>query len=318
MPTVTQIEESLDVPVLLIVFNRPETTRRVFNAIRLARPRRLFVAADGPRMGINEEVRCEEVRKIATCVDWECDLRTLFSETNLGCGLGPSTAIDWFFKHVEEGIILEDDCLPNQSFFKFCAMMLEWYRESDHIWHVAGTSYSTSGNEDDYHFSAYPFIWGWATWRRVWKYYDFDMRKLDMDQLETNIDRIFLTDSERRYWKKHYRNIKNAIGDHWDYQWTATMWNHRGLAVLPKNNLVSNIGFGVDATHTTNNASNQANRKTIEVGSIRYRNAIHQDRRLDLFHSREIFGIESDWHRIRRISKHLLFKALSSIWRDEK
>jgi len=210
-------------PILLIIFNRPDTTRQVLDAIGQVRPKKLFVAADGPRLGIEgEKELCEEARKIATSVDWECEVYTLFRNQNLGCGLGPSSAITWFFDNVEEGIILEDDCLPSKSFFKFCETLLEYYRDVSEIMHISGDNfqYGQKRGKNSYYFSHYTHNWGWATWRRAWKYYDFN-----------------LTPKEHR-------------AHAWDLQWELSVKRQNGVAVLPNIPLINNIGFGPNATHT--------------------------------------------------------------------
>jgi len=212
-------------PILLIVFNRPDITQRVFDSIRQARPRQLFVAADAPRANISgERELCEETRYIATSIDWDCQVHTLFRDQNLGCGLGVSSAITWFFENVEEGIILEDDCLPNPTFFHFCEELLNYYRYSQIIMHVSGNNflYGKKRGNASYYFSNYTYNWGWATWRRAWKFYEY-----------------------------HPTDEVHRLGE-WDCQWRATVAQHGGLAVLPNVNLVTNIGCGrEDATHST-------------------------------------------------------------------
>jgi len=169
----------LKTPVLFLVFNRPDTTRRVFEAIRAARPARLFLVADGPReRQPDDKEKCERVRYIATDIDWDCEVKTLFRKENLGCKNGVSSAIDWFFSHVDEGIILEDDCLPTESFFWFCEELLRRYRNDSRVMQICGSNFlrGWQRNNDSYYFSGYGPIWGWASWRRAWIYYDVDMK----------------------------------------------------------------------------------------------------------------------------------------------
>jgi hypothetical protein len=169
-------------PILFLVFNRPETTARVFEAIRNAKPSRLYIAADGPRDFIyNEYAVCAKTREIASRVDWDCDVETLFRAENLGCKAAVSSAISWFFSHEEEGIILEDDCLPCESFFYFTTILLEKYRHDERIAHIAGSNFQDGKKVGDgsYYFSDLYNIWGWATWKRVWKDYDAELRLLD-------------------------------------------------------------------------------------------------------------------------------------------
>jgi hypothetical protein len=244
----------LKTAVLFLVFNRPDTTKQVFEAIRQAKPPRLYVAADGPRADKAGEVeKVEQTRRIATQVDWECEVKTLFREKNLGCRVGVSSAIDWFFENEEEGIILEDDCLPSQSFFWFCEELLELYRDDTRIMAISGDNFQKgpARNEFSYYFSRFNHCWGWASWRRAWSYYEKDMQSwpyiVDNDYMQD----ILLDKAVVKYWSKLFEiAYKNEI-DTWDYQWTFSCWIQNGLTVLPNVNLVSNIGFDGDATHTT-------------------------------------------------------------------
>jgi hypothetical protein len=218
-----QTTSKLNTPVLFIIFNRPQTTVKVFEAIRKARPVKLFIAADGPRNDKpSDRELSKEARNIASKVDWPCEVKTLFRENNLGCGFGPVAAIDWFFDNVEDGIILEDDCVPDQSFFYFCQELLERYKDNEKIMHVSGNNfqYGKKRGFSSYYFSKYTHNWGWATWRRAWKYNDHS-----------------LSGPEDR---KHT----------WDKQWLKSVEKQNGLAILPNVNLISNIGSGEDATHT--------------------------------------------------------------------
>src|SRR5688500_1827095 len=186
----------LNVTVLLVIFNRPDTTRLVFEAIRNARPRRLYVAADGPRPGVAaDNANCQEARKIIDSVDWQCEVKTLFREKNLNCGVAPSSAFTWFFQHEEEGIILEDDCLPSQSFFWFCQELLERYRNDTRVMHIGGNNFLNGWQKDkdySYYFSRSGHIWGWATWRRAWKHFDFDISLYEKLKQQDYFSNFFL------------------------------------------------------------------------------------------------------------------------------
>jgi len=242
----------LDTPVLFLIFNRPDTTKLVFEQIRSAKPKLLFIAADGPRDGnASDKINCEEVKKfVLDKIDWNCRVSTLFREQNLGCGTAVSTAISWFFEHVEKGIILEDDCLPNQSFFFFCSELLERYKENHSFMHITGTNYDDKikfGN-GSYYLSSYPHVWGWATWRRAWKNYDFE---LNNELLYNNlIERKFKDPFEKQFWKSRIKLIKDKTVSAWDYQWMLSIWKANGLCLNTNYNLVVNIGFNNDATHT--------------------------------------------------------------------
>jgi len=246
----------LDTPILFLIFNRPETTTLVFEQIRIAKPKHLFIAADGPSADKhNEELNCELVRKLVLDgIDWPCEVRTLFRIQNLGCGKAVSEAITWFFEHVEQGIILEDDCLPSQDFFRFCSDMLSRYKDKDEIMEVTGTNILQGKLEqtnDSYYFSSYGSIWGWATWRRAWKHYDFDM--LDFDVMKGEMLLRLKSRLDIKNWMHSFFNVYQKEIDTWDYQWVYTLWKNKGICIVPTENLILNIGFGLDATHTLGN-----------------------------------------------------------------
>ncbi len=243
--------------VLLLVFNRPGTTRRVLEAVRAARPPRLYVAADGPRapggQGAGEEALCRAAREEATAVDWPCEVSTLFRERNLGCKRGVGEALSWFFSREEEGIILEDDCLPAPSFFPFCAELLERYRGESRVMAVSGTDFRFRRGGDprgpSYLLSRYPHIWGWATWRRAWALYDPDMAGW-AEAREERFLRSWLGEVPSRYFTRKLDAAARGEVDSWGYPWMLSCWLNRGLAAVPSVNLVSNLGFGDASTHT--------------------------------------------------------------------
>jgi hypothetical protein len=235
--------------LLFLVFNRPEPTRRVFEAIRMARPPRLYLAADGPRPDREGEVeRCHAVRSIASAVDWPCEVFTLFREQNLGCRRAVSGAITWFFEQEAEGIILEDDCLPAPDFFRFCDAALATWRDEPRVMHVGGHVLLDGPGPQDALLSRLVPIWGWATWRRAWRQFDSEMRSLH------RLRELPLRD----WYGSQCGNVRNAIErihfdqvDAWGARWVLTVMANDGLSVLPRINLISNIGFGPTATHTT-------------------------------------------------------------------
>lgn len=239
-------------PVLLTIFNRPDTTQRVFAQIREGRPRKLYVAADGPRPDREQEkTLCEQTRAVIQ-VDWDCEVHYLYRTENLGCKLGMSGAIKWFFEHEPEGIILEDDCLPGEGFFRFCDTLLEKFRHDTRIAHIAGTNLSrgkTFGSAS-YYFSKYTFIWGWASWRRVWENYDEKLALLD-DFLGQDLFRYVYEQKSASNFLTHNLNlVKTDAISTWDYQYSfLNFWNNR-LCICPNVNLISNIGFDMRGTHT--------------------------------------------------------------------
>jgi hypothetical protein len=240
-------------PVLLTGFNRPDATARVFDAVRSYRPEVLFVALDGPRHDRpGEPEKCAAVRQIVGRVDWRCDVEYLVREENLGCRRAMTGAIDWFFDGVEEGLIIEDDCLPSPGFFMFSEALLDRYRHDERVWMISGTNVLTKWRPNDasYFFSSYGAVWGWATWRRAWQQADTGLAGLDSPVRVAEARRSW---GEKRWAVMEPQLLGVAAGeiDTWDYGWAFAYASHGGLAVFPSENLVENIGFGAGATHTT-------------------------------------------------------------------
>ena len=250
-------------PVAFLIFNRPNETARVFERIRAARPRTLLVVADGPRDDAEHDI-VERTRSIVQNIDWSCDVRVNASATNLGCRKRVSSGIDWVFNEVNEAIILEDDCLPDPTFFRFCDEMLERYRDEPRVMHIGGTNFQLGKRptNDSYYFSAINQIWGWATWARAWRgHYDVNMSRWP-EVRDTNFLSDVIGDEIAAKVKVGFDNIHSGKTDSWDNQWTFAMWLAQGLAVLPAVNLISNIGFGATATHTKKSNSAIANQPT--------------------------------------------------------
>jgi hypothetical protein len=248
------VTTSIKLPaVLFLVFNRPDLTRQVFARIRQARPAQLFIAADGPRFDRpGEETLCRQTRAVVEEIDWDCEIHTLFREQNLGCKHAVSSAITWFFGYVKEGIILEDDCLPDPTFFPFCAELLERYRSDGSIMAISGDNFQQGRRRTpcSYYFSQYNHIWGWATWRRAWKYYDGDMEHWPSLRDTSWLQDILGDERVARYWHCIFDRAYAGEINSWDYPWTYSCWAQNGLTILPEVNLVSNIGFDERATHT--------------------------------------------------------------------
>ncbi len=241
-------------PVVLLIFNRPDLTAQVFQAVRQARPAKLFVVADGPRSSRPEDAeKCAMTRAILNQIDWDCEVKTCFSETNLGCKNRVSSGLDWVFEMVEEAIILEDDCVPHPTFFRFCDELLAYYRCDRRVMVVAGNNFQVGRKRtnDSYYFSRYNHCWGWATWKRAWSYYDNDM-KLWPTMREQNWLQDILGDRKAvKTWRSIFQSVYENSVNSWALRWTLSCWLQSGLTVLPNVNLVSNIGFGTDASHTT-------------------------------------------------------------------
>ncbi len=235
----------IETPVLLLIFNRPDTALKVFNVIREAKPKKLFIAADGPRSDkpMDKEL-CIKTRSIIHNVDWDCEVRTLFREENMGCGIAIYEAINWFFSYEEQGIILEDDCLPHPTFFYFCEEMLNYYRDDLEVFNISGSNNQFGRHRGDgsYYFSKYGHTWGWATWQRAWK--NFDREIPDYPNVIESIE-------IESYWKNIFQSVYiNKNIDIWDYQWLFYIRKNKAKAVVPNKNLILNIGFDSTATHT--------------------------------------------------------------------
>lgn len=250
--------KNFDTAVLLLVFNRLETTKKVFRQIQKLKPSKLYIASDGARKHIkNEDLKVNEIREyILNNIDWDCHIKTKFHDHNLGCKYSVSSSISWFFKHEPKGIILEDDCLPSANFFDFCQEMLETYKDDKRIWHITGSNFHNglSFGDGSYYFSNFSYVWGWATWADRWQNYDVEMSKFQVLKKNGLLNQLF-NKKEFRFWLPIYEGTSKGEIDTWDYQWTFTVLINNGLSIIPNNNMISNIGFGNDATHTFNKKS---------------------------------------------------------------
>lgn len=241
-----------DVPVLLVIFNRPEKTRAVIDALRQVKPKRLFVTADGPRKDCPEDKEnCLLARTYATRIDWGCDIKTRFLDTNLGCGLGVSTGISWFFEHVDRGIILEDDCVPHPHFFPFCGELFERFADDQRIMRISGlVPYSERENPYDYHFTRRFFCHGWGTWRRAWQHFSYTLEGMDQNIIYKALQAYYPFYHNRRPWIKNVDRMLQGELKTWAIRWDMACFLQNGLTISPEKNMITNIGFGKDATHT--------------------------------------------------------------------
>lgn len=244
-------------PVLFIIFNRYDTALRVFNEIKKAKPPRLYIAADAPRESVEGEYQeCMKTREIVKLIDWECEIKTLFQTENQGCGVGPYKAISWFFENEEQGIILEDDCLPHPDFFTYCEEMLYRFKEDTSITLISGRNNFdyTPQNGDSYFLSALHFCWGWASWRRVWEKYDYTLRNINSWDYFRALKRYFgLSNIFTILWRMNiFYQCKNSQNkDYWDYQFCVITQLMHGYTIIPSKNLIRNIGTDSRATHTS-------------------------------------------------------------------
>ncbi|QJD94405.1 nucleotide-diphospho-sugar transferase [Mucilaginibacter robiniae] len=239
-------------PVLFLIFNRVGLTQKVFNEIKKIKPKYLYVAADGPRPDNSSDVEtCRETRNIIEQIDWDCELKTLFRDKNLGCGPAVSSAISWFFEHVEAGMILEDDCVPNLSFFPFCEELLEKYKDSDVVKFIGGNNFQGGrkrGNAS-YYFSHYPASWGWATWRRSWQIFRANISESTAEIKSGKLDYVFNSTKEKNHWIKSLYKANRESSSVWDFHFYYSIWKSGGLCITPNQNLVVNMGFFDQATH---------------------------------------------------------------------
>ena len=289
----TKITNQLNTPVLLLIFNRPNTTIKVFEKIVQAKPSKLYIAGDGPREGLAGEIeKVKKAREIINKINWPCEIKTLFSEKNLGCKKGVSTAITWFFEQEERGIILEDDCVPHLDFFYYCENLLDYYSEDHRISVITGDNFQNGKLRGDasYYFSKYNHCWGWASWRRAWDYYQGDINfwqewsnsKAWFDHVPDKV--------ERKYWQKIFNLVYKKKIDSWAYPWLASIWYKNGLTVTPNVNLVSNIGFGLDATHTLNENDKNSNMKTTSLKILKHPKVVKKDLEADIWTFNHHYG----------------------------
>jgi predicted SAM-dependent methyltransferase len=260
---------SCSTPVIFLIFRRPDLTAQVFEQIRLAQPPKLFVVADGPR-NEDEAKLCEQTRQIIETVDWDCEVYKNYSDVNLGGPYCCSQGISWAFEQVEEAIILEDDCLPCQSFFYFCEELLNYYRDDTNVMHISGSNFQfmQKRTEYSYYFSIYALCWGWATWKRSWKQFDLQLKTWPEFRQSNLLVKLFNSDQEIEFWSCIFDRVFNGRSIHWDYAWKYACFYYNGVAITPHINLISNIGFGDNATHTKDSSSPLYNLPTHEIDTI--------------------------------------------------
>lgn len=281
--------------VLFLTFNRPSTAAVVFNQIREARPSRLYLASDGPRRGVESDIqKISETRKLILNIDWPCQVQTRFHEENLGCKEAVGGAINWFFEHENEGIILEDDTVPNPDFFRFCDSLLERYRHDPRVAAITGDNFQ-NGNvrgKASYYFSRYPYIWGWASWRRAWDFYDPDMNFWPTLKKSIVFKSYFSSGRERLYWTKIFDKVHSGeLSTSWGYAWLAAVFSQGRLTATPNVNLISNIGFGPDSTHTGDEDSVLSNIASQPLGRIKHPVEILLDKEADRYTFDHVFDV---------------------------
>jgi len=294
-------------PVVFFIFNRPDLTQLVFDVIRRAAPTTLYVIADGPRHEADAPL-CAEARTVVEQVDWPCTVQTLFREQNLGCGRSVSSGIDYVFEREEAAIFLEDDTLPSDTFFSFCDELLDRYRNNPKIVHIGAVCYwaSSISTRESYYFSRYPHIWGWATWKRAWVHYDFNLTGYESEKTKVLLRANCHSRNEQKYWNRFFLLVKSQTLHAWSYQWIYACWKQNGLAITPTVCLVKNLGFRADATHTLTAHPLEMGLKNEEIGEIVHPKIIERNKKLDR-QTYKIFYKNSSWN-IRRFSQWILWK----------
>jgi len=310
-------------PILLITFNRPENTKRVLETVLLERPKELYVFQDGARKNNKEdEVKCAEVRKVIEDLtrDIPTQIHTYCSEKNLGCGRGPLTAISWFFQNVGQGIVFEDDCIPHHDFFPYCEELLEKYKDDTRISFIGGCNFDDKEkSKEDYSYgfcSGHHETWGWATWKRSWNLMDYTLKTVSEKDFRKLLNRYVRTWKHREYWWFIYGMVKKdqMEGTCWDYQFYFSCWNRNMMAIYPKTNLVNNVGFGNDATHTKSENNCLLSRKSDFIMPLMHPEKVILDvdydyrltRNFDLQHEYGISGIKRFPYRVNRWLKRIL------------
>jgi len=305
-------------PILLLIFNRLETTKQVMQALRQVKPGRLYIAADGPRPSKEGEFElCESTRNyVVNAIDWDCNVITNFQESNLGCGKHVSGAITWFFSQEEQGIILEDDCIPHIDFFSYCDELLEKYKHNTSIFTIGGNNFQNKpvGNAS-YYFSAFGHIWGWATWRRSWEKYQFNSNEYDAVRMRERMKHYFRHPQAFDFWWRVYEQMCTDPVDTWDFQWSFCQWYNNGINIIPNVNLVKNIGYGEDATHTKEFVEGILDRSAEALPKIIHPSKVAMQRAADMQSFYTNFEKKKKGYLLRKIKEKVRFELKKRIKR---
>ncbi|MGB3312382.1 MAG: glycosyltransferase family 2 protein [Nodosilinea sp.] len=298
----------MNISIILLIFNRPETTKKVIEVIRHIEPSHLFVVADGPRHGRDGDAKkCGHARSVIESIDWKCQVHKNFSEVNLGCAKRVSSGLDWAFSITDNAIILEDDCVPHPSFFQYCDELLTRYADDERVMSISGLSVPASHQRDNYsyQFSHFHRCWGWATWRRAWEHYDYDMRLWPQIVEGNLLNELFPEKRVADFWYKKFQGVYDEKINSWAYRWMLTCWLQSGLSILPAANLISNIGFGLDATNTVNDSfAAQLSAKKMNF-PLRHPPYIVRDLKADLYIQRTRHSADFAYRVERKLKKLL-------------
>jgi hypothetical protein len=306
-----------DVPVALFIFNRPDLTFRVFEEVAKQRPKKLLLIADGPRNEAEREA-CEKTRSVAERIDWDCEVLTNFSNENLNCKQRFTTGFRWIFENCETAIIFEDDCLPHPTFFPYCEELLDRYKDDERVMTISGDNFQfgTRRSEYSYYFSRYSHTWGWASWRRAWKLFDPEASAWPELRKGNRLLELLGDEEVAAYWLRTFDSqFAGTADDVWDFQWAISCWAQSALTILPEVNLISNIGWRSDATHTKDELSAVGNLQTYPMEfPIKHPPVMVRDRDADRYTFERLFlsydGMDrSLYRRIRRKLSNIRHEA---------
>ena len=295
-------------PVVIIVYNRPNITKKVFNVVRLAKPKELFVIADGPKESSEDIERCKKTREIFDNISWSCDLYKNYSDYNMGGPERIPSGLNWVFKNVQQAIILEHDCVPAISFFRFCDDLLDYYKIDNRIGMISGNNFQKyQVNNYSYYFSIFTHCWGWATWKRAWDFFDINISQWKELKYRNFLNYYFCKTTYNNFWyqifERQFKNIKR----HWDFAWTFNCWSQNMLTILPNKNLITNIGFGSKATNTKDKNSPFANMKSYELNfPLRHPPYCYPDYQADMYTQKYNFGPRSFLSKMITLKKSIL------------
>jgi len=287
----------MNTPIAFIIFNRPQTTKRIFEAIRQTRPKWLLLVSDGPRTDrSDDQEKCAAVRTIVEKVDWPCEVKRDYAKLNLGCRARIKSGLDWVFSHVDRAIILEDDCLPHPSFFPYCSELLNRYANDTRVGSISGDNFQPEGFHCDasYYFSRFFHCWGWATWRRTWERHDDTMRLWPKLRKSAWLEGQFPVSLQARYWQERFDSVYNQQLDTWDYPFLFTCWSQNFLTVLPRTNLVTNIGTGPDATHMQEESHLTYRKSNAMDLPLLHPECMSPDYRADAYTQAQVYGATKD------------------------
>ena len=265
-----------NIPILILGYNRPFHIKKLITSLKKIQPKKIYVSLDGSKKNTKDINKCKLVKDEIERINWNCLIKKNYNLNNLGCKKSVSNGINWFFKNNNFGIILEDDCIPNLTFFNFCKKINEVHRDNEKIFAISGSNFFNKKIEGDYFYSKYNHCWGWASWRRAWKHYDNSLSFWNKWKNSDNWKTFHKNKIERRYWEKIFNELKKGKIDSWAYTWTCSVWKKNGLTIIPKKNLIKNIGFDINATNSL-----KEEQKHLKTYSIKFKKNLKGPKNLE-------------------------------------